>query len=117
MLILIWLIFQNFNYSEKKNNNFQSDWNTTIINKPDLTGYAKNTNLNSISSYDYLKLSGTNANLNSLSNYSYLNITGTNSNLNCLSSYSFLKMSGQSNNITNLALSTANLNASVVSLS
>jgi hypothetical protein len=24
----------------KENNNFQSDWNSTIINKPDLTVYA-----------------------------------------------------------------------------
>ena len=31
-----------------------------ITNKPDLTGYAINTNLNSISSYSYLNISGTN---------------------------------------------------------
>jgi hypothetical protein len=30
----------------KENNNFQSDWNSTIINKPDLTTYATITNVN-----------------------------------------------------------------------
>ena len=64
------------NFSElqlfgKENNNFQSDWNSTIINKPDLSVYATNTNLNTLSSYSYLNISGTNSNLNTLSSYSY----------------------------------------------
>ena len=58
----------------KELNNFQSDWNSTIINKPDLSVYATNTNLNTLSSYSYLNISGTNNNLNTLSSYSYLNI-------------------------------------------
>ncbi len=49
-----------------------------ITNKPDLSGYAKNTNLNSLSSYSYLNISGTNNYLNSLSSYSYLNINNIN---------------------------------------
>jgi hypothetical protein len=39
-----------------KQTNFQSHWNSTIINKPDLTVYATNTNLNSLSSYSYLNI-------------------------------------------------------------
>ncbi len=30
-----------------KPTDFQSDWNSTVINKPDLTAYATNTNSNS----------------------------------------------------------------------
>jgi hypothetical protein len=44
-----------------KPTNFQFDWNSTIINKPDLTVYATNTNLSSLSSSSYLNVSGTNA--------------------------------------------------------
>ena len=43
-----------------ENNNFQSDWNSTIINKPDLTVYATNTNLNSISSSSTLSINNLN---------------------------------------------------------
>ncbi len=34
----------------KELNYFQSDWNSTILNKPDLTQYATNSNLNNFSS-------------------------------------------------------------------
>ncbi len=36
--------------------NFQSDWDSTIINKPDLTVYATNTNLNSLSTNSILSI-------------------------------------------------------------
>jgi hypothetical protein len=36
-----------------KPTNFQSDWNSTVINKPDLTVYATNSNLNSLSTNLY----------------------------------------------------------------
>ena len=44
------LNFQELQLFGKENNNFQSDWNSTIINKPDLSVYATNTNLNNLSS-------------------------------------------------------------------
>ena len=40
----------------KENNNFQSDWNSTIINKPDLSGYALITNLNNYNLINCLNL-------------------------------------------------------------
>ena len=51
---------------------------TTTINgtSTSISVYALTTNLNSLSSYSYLNISGTNANLNGLSSYSYLNISG-----------------------------------------
>ena len=54
--------------------NFQSDWNSTIINRPDLTVYATTLNLNSLSTNSTLSINNLNAtsttifdNLNALS--------------------------------------------------
>ena len=66
----------------KENNNFQSDWNSTIINKPDLSVYATNTNLNNASTLiNNLNSTSTTTfnNLNSLSTNSILNINNLNS--------------------------------------
>ena len=91
-----------------KPTNFQSDYNSTVINTPNLSVYATNTNLNSLSSYSYLNISSTNNNLNSISSYSYLNISSTNNNLNSLSTNSILTINGHTTQITNL---TTNLNS------
>jgi hypothetical protein len=48
-----------------------------MINKPDWTEYAANANLNNLSRYFYLNISGTNANSNSSSSYGNLIISGT----------------------------------------
>ncbi len=44
-----------------KPTNFQSDWNSTIINKPDLTVYASNSNLNNLSTNSILSINNLNA--------------------------------------------------------
>jgi hypothetical protein len=43
--------FTEFQLFGKENNNFQSDWNSTIINKPDLLVYATTTNFNNASTF------------------------------------------------------------------
>jgi hypothetical protein len=51
------LEFNNYN----KPTNFQSDWNSTITNKPDLTVYATNSNLNNLSTNSILGINNLNA--------------------------------------------------------
>jgi trimeric autotransporter adhesin len=70
----------------KELNNFQSDWNSTIINKPDLTVYATNTNLNSLSSQSYF--------LTNYTNLSLLNVSGTTRLNNAATINSSLNVSG-----------------------
>ena len=53
----------NIGYSNviNKPTNFQSDWNNTIINKPDLTVYGTTSNLNSLSTNSILSINNLNA--------------------------------------------------------
>ena len=64
---------------------FPADWNTTVSNRPDLTVYATNTNLNSLSTFSKLNIDNLNStsttifnNLNSLSSASTLSINNLN---------------------------------------
>ena len=64
---------------DNKPTNFQSDYNSTVINTPNLSVYATNTNLNSLSTSSTLSINNINAtsttilgNLNSLSTSSIL---------------------------------------------
>ena len=68
-----------------KPTNFQSDYNSTVINTPNLSVYATNTNLNSLSTSSTLSINNINAtsktilgNLNSLSTSSILSINNIN---------------------------------------
>ncbi len=83
-----------YNNVINKPTNFQSDWLTTIINKPDLTVYATNTNLNSLSTNSIFSINNINTtsttifnNLTSLSTNSILSIN----NLNATSTTIFNK--------------------------
>ena len=58
---------------DNKPSNFQSDWNTTVINKPDLSVYATNTNVNNLSSQSYFLTNYTNLNSLSVSGTTKLN--------------------------------------------
>jgi hypothetical protein len=54
----------------KELNNFQSDWNSTIINKPDLTQYALNSDINRLSTTLLINnLNATSTTLLNLMNY------------------------------------------------
>ncbi len=76
-----------------KPTNFQSDWNSTIINKSDLSVYATNTNLNSLSSYSYLNIT----NLNNKTNFTNLYVNGEST---LLSSLNFSGFTTSNNNTT-----------------
>ncbi len=84
------------------------DWNSTVINKPDLSVYATNTNLNNISTNSKLSIN------NHTTSISNLNTTSTTifNNLNSLSSYSYLNINNISKfsalNISNLTISSNN---------
>ncbi len=53
-------------FGKEPNNNFQADWNSTVINKPDLTIYATNTKLNNISSSSTLSINNINSSISTL---------------------------------------------------
>ncbi len=98
MFMWQWNRINNIGYTNviNKPTNFQSDWNSTVINKPtnfqsygnstvsnkpDLTVYATNTNLNSLSSYSYLNISTIYSNLNSFfSEFNIINKSSHNIN-------------------------------------
>ena len=93
-----------------KPNNFPSDWLTTVSNRPDLTVYATNSNLNSLSTNSILNINNLQStsttifnNLNSFSTNSRLLI----SNLNATSTTIFNNLNSLS---TNSSLSINNLN-------
>ena len=67
-----------YNNVINKPNNFPSDWLTTVSNRPDLTVYATNNNLNSLSTTSSLLISNLNATSTSLlSSINNLNLTST----------------------------------------
>ena len=75
-----------YNNVINKPTNFQTDWLTTVSNRPDLTVYATNTNLNSLSTNSALSINNlittSNTiftNLNSYSTSSSLSISNLNS--------------------------------------
>jgi hypothetical protein len=105
------------NFSElqlfgKGNNNIQSDWNTTIINKPDLTTYATITNLNSLSTNSTFSINNLNATSTSLFNMMNKNNTSK-STLNASSTTESYNLNSLS---TNSTLSINNLNATSTTL-
>ena len=90
-----------YNNVINKPTNFQTDWLTTVSNRPDLTVYATNTNLNSLSTNSTLSINNlittSNTiftNLNSYSTNSSLSI----SNLNSTSTTIFTNLNSLSTN-------------------
>ena len=121
-----------YNNIDGKPTNFQSDYNSTVINKPDLTGYATTTNLNNLSTNSTLSINNLNAtsttifsNLNSLSTNSTLSINNLNAtstsmlgilnthttNISYLNATSTTIFSNLNSLSTNSTLSINNLNA------
>jgi hypothetical protein len=90
----------NYNVTCMNNLNINGALYCSSINSTTTT--VLTSNLNSLSSYAYLNISGLNNNINSLSSYSYLNISGLNSNLNNFSSNSTLIINGHTTQISNL---------------
>ena len=77
---------------------FPADYNSTVINTPNLSGYATNTNLNNLSSQSFL----TNyTNLNSLNVSGTTKLNGVTSCLSSLNVISDLKVYNGRANITN----------------
>ena len=96
----------------------QADWNSTIINKPDLTLYATTTNLNGLSTNSILSINNLNTTSTTLlglvnshtTSISNLNTTSTTifTNLNSLSTNSILSISNLNTTSTTLFTSLSN---------
>jgi hypothetical protein len=87
---------------------FPTDWNTTVSNKPDLTVYATNTNLNSLSSYSYLNISENIAaitNLNNKTNFTNLYVNGESTLLSSLNVSCFTTLNNNTTFISSLNVS------------
>jgi hypothetical protein len=91
-----------------KPTNFQSDWDSTIINKPDLSVYATDDDLNSLSSYSYLNISGNTAaitNLNNKTIFTNLYVNGASTLLSSLNVSGFTKLNKNTTFISSLNVS------------
>ena len=90
-----------YNNVINKPNNFPSDWLTTVSNRPDLTIYATNNNLNSLSSTSSLLISNLNATSTSLLS-SINNLNSTSTSLLNKTNFSNLIVNGDSTYLSSL---------------